>query len=697
MIRYAVIKRLAIGVAWFLLLCSSLVFCTVSLFAAGVCGVVIEVCLSWGLGLSSFRLCFVSVGSSCSGVQVVGCLVFAVVAIMVVVVVSPSSSVRQIPPPKCRLGFSLVLRVALDKVICKPDDVACWVSLLVLPLCLLKTFNPRSNLECKSDNKRRHQEESLANAIRSWGVPGGSFQLCKRKICDGHYTTAVRVLSSSGTRVIPEDVMWTRWIACPTPNEMLERSGSIQVGYPDLIAVGTIWRSLVSNVSATMNLSCLMDGYLVWFAVGVGVPGRGEGYSHAVNHLVAGSLGMMLVFLMLLVDVIKMPTICPARLVTTESTTWAFMPWGGSKAGTRDGTIVGIHWCRKTRGAGCSALFHEEKYLEPWLLDVVAKINDPQCELLLIRACAGVSKLYFAMRTCSPRVFESAQLSFDMALRSALERIVTASGPGFGDWQWRLATLPFAFGGLGVYSAGDVLNYAFIASRLQSAALQTKLLRHVGIVTSGSTFDDALCVFNNAMEIDFLSTLSEVAAPKIMKKCKSNISTRVTRMLNPPFPISSPMALWQFQRRRYIRLTAFVCIRFLLGQYYNALRPADMLLYSWEGGLDVCVDLTGSSPLTQTGMTDFVPGRVVIDAAQRKRGKYMTKCADIGYGFLPFSFSSFGELEKDAVTLLKRVQKFSMAQDIGARAAVHIFNRISFSIAKGVGAQIVSRLPSNLL
>ncbi|GJX42243.1 hypothetical protein Tco_0257233, partial [Tanacetum coccineum] len=138
------------------------------------------------------------------------------------------------------------------------------------------------------------------------------------------------------------------------------------------------------------------------------------------------------------------------------------------------------------------------------LLNAVAKINDPQCELLLIRACAGVSKLYFAMRTCPPRVFESAQLSFDIALRSALERIVTASGSGFGDWQWRLATLPFAFGGLGIYSAGDVLNYAFIASRLQSDTLQTKLLRHVGIIASGSTFDEALCVFNNAMKIDFL-------------------------------------------------------------------------------------------------------------------------------------------------------------------------------------------------
>ncbi|GJT64242.1 hypothetical protein Tco_1015722 [Tanacetum coccineum] len=90
------------------------------------------------------------------------------------------------------------------------------------------------------------------------------------------------------------------------------------------------------------------------------------------------------------------------------------------------------------------------------------------------------------------------------------------------------------------------------------------------------------------------------------------------------------------------------------------LPPADMLLYSWDGGLDVCVDLTGSSPLTQTAMVDFVPGRAVIDAAQRKRGKYMDRCAAIGYGFLLFSFSSLGEFEADVITLLKRIWNFSI-------------------------------------
>ncbi|GJT78801.1 hypothetical protein Tco_1045526 [Tanacetum coccineum] len=85
------------------------------------------------------------------------------------------------------------------------------------------------------------------------------------------------------------------------------------------------------------------------------------------------------------------------------------------------------------------------------------------------------------------------------------------------------------------------------------------------------------------------------------------------------------------------------------------LRPVDMLLYSWDKGLDVCVDLTGSSPLTQTGMTDFMSGRAVTDATQCKRVKYEAKCVYISYGFLPFSFSSFGELEKDVIALLKQL------------------------------------------
>ncbi|KAL9232306.1 hypothetical protein vseg_007431 [Gypsophila vaccaria] len=39
------------------------------------------------------------------------------------------------------------------------------------------------------------------------------------------------------------------------------------------------------------------------------------------------------------------------------------------------------------------------------LMDLVARFEDPQCELLLLRACTGISKLYISLRTCSPAVF----------------------------------------------------------------------------------------------------------------------------------------------------------------------------------------------------------------------------------------------------------------------------------------------------
>ncbi|GJU83761.1 hypothetical protein Tco_1286126 [Tanacetum coccineum] len=99
---------------------------------------------------------------------------------------------------------------------------------------------------------------------------------------------------------------------------------------------------------------------------------------------------------------------------------------------------------------------------------------------------------------------------------------------------------------------------------------------------------------------------------------------------------------------------------------------------------------------TFKGVFDFHRFHYLNGTGQCK-GTEPAKCADIRYAFLSFSFPSLGELDKDAMTLLKRIRKFSVTQDIRARAAVHIFNRISFPIAKGVEAQLVSRLPTNFL
>ncbi|GJZ77386.1 hypothetical protein Tco_0642058 [Tanacetum coccineum] len=729
-------------------------------------------------------------------------------------------------PPKCRLGFSRVLKDAIDKVICKPDNISCWISLLALPLCLLKTFRPRSSLECKSVIKRQRQEESIANAVRSWGTPGGSLHLlketlaessptfldvndddldlgernikqCKRKIYDGHYTAAVRILPSSGVAPYNEatlEDLKTKPPFHPAPSlphiptdhhHLIASSivarlvGEMMLGEyivsapltplvkPDSgirpIAMGTVWRRLVSKVSAIM-IGYSLDGYLDGLQFGVRVAGGSEAILHFVNRLIEDcgddvGLSMLLVDFKNAFNLVDREAMlrevhlcCPAISLLHplickigDSFSLSLHAWYLDD-GTivRDTMVVGkVLELIMEDGPGCGLHLNVDKTKlvtkrvakTIGLMDAISKINDPQCELLLLRSCTGIFRLYFTMRTCPPRLFESAQRSFDRALRSSLERIITASGPGFSDWQWRLMTLPF------------------------SADLQTKLLLHTGIVSPGPIFDDALSVFNTSMKTGLLSNPSEIVAPKLMKKMVDIYFTRVTKNAESTFSLSSRhMALWTSQREDHTsdwlrtipiselgqtmngktyrcvlcyRLGVLLfsgskpcsaCSRVFAGDIYGdhdvscagiigikhrhnvvrdtlvdicyrsrisagkevdigldrgrdkPLRPTDILLYSWDGGLDVCMDLTGSSPLTHTGMVDFVLGRAVIDVAQRKRGKYMNKCAAIGYEFLPLSFSSLGELEADAVILLKRTRKFYITQDIEARATIHIFN-----------------------
>ncbi|GKC58799.1 hypothetical protein Tco_1086397 [Tanacetum coccineum] len=117
------------------------------------------------------------------------------------------------------------------------------------------------------------------------------------------------------------------------------------------------------------------------------------------------------------------------------------------------------------------------------------------------------------------------------------------------------------------------------------------------------------------------------------------------------------------------------------------LSPADMLLYSWDEGLDVCVDLI---PLTQSGMVYFVPGRALIDATHCKRVKYEAKCADIGYSFLPFSFSSLGELDKDAdhcpAQLAKRLPFVIISKRLGVPLADTWWRLSNDSLPRGGGS-----------
>nr|GEV00225.1 hypothetical protein [Tanacetum cinerariifolium] len=243
------------------------------------------------------------------------------------------------------------------------------------------------------------------------------------------------------------------------------------------------------------------------------------------------------------------------------------------------------------------------------LMDAIVKINDPQYELFLLHSCTGISKLYFTMRTCPLRFFESAQRSFDMALCSSLERIVTAFGLGFGDWKWRLSTLPFAFGEEGAWC----------------------LFCGLGQTMNGKTYRCVLC-YRLGIPLFFGS-----------KPCSASLKVFAWDIYGD-HAVSCAGTIGIKHHHNVVRDTLVdICYHsgISTGKEVNIrldkgrdepLRPTNILLYSWDGGLDVCVDLTGSSPLTQTGLVDFVP-----------------------------------ELEADDVTLLKWIWKFSITQDIKAR------------------------------
>ena len=185
-------------------------------------------------------------------------------------------------PPKCRLSFARVLKGALDRVIGQPDDISCWVQLLVLPLCVLRTFSPRSCRERRSSVRRHLQEEGILSALRLWGEPGGTWALvqdalaaspprsvevdedmeersilqCKRKVSDGHFTAAVRVLSSSG--IAPYSDATLEDLTAKHPFVPGPSLSSLPADQPFLVAPVAIVRERIR--SFPRGTSCGRDG-----------------------------------------------------------------------------------------------------------------------------------------------------------------------------------------------------------------------------------------------------------------------------------------------------------------------------------------------------------------------------------------------------------------------------------------------------
>ena len=129
----------------------------------------------------------------------------------------------------------------------------------------------------------------------------------------------------------------------------------------------------------------------------------------------------------------------------------------------------------------------------------------------------------------------------------------------------------------------------------------------------------------------------------------------------------------------------------LLGAQGAILRPADLLLPSWNGARSLCVDVTVVSPWTPDGEGNSAGA--LEQAAARKVAKYRDACQRTGMDFIPLAVTHFGTLGEEASQFLGRVMRsVCEAQLMGDFRVSNCLDWLTFSIQKGIAKQLVARL-----
>ncbi|KAK2455796.1 hypothetical protein QL285_003218 [Trifolium repens] len=650
----------------------------------------------------------------------------------------PICTVKSIPH-SCRLPFSRALKEALYKVVVEPSSIGAWVQLLLLPRCTLQVVKPQNRRDRRSGNRKSLQQHHILECLATWRETNGLAKLvdrvlgsyrhgqgygkdnieeenhkmdtnikqCLRKVADGHFTAAIKVLGSSGVAPYNEDTMKilgdkhpympppsvpttlfseaplvvdvdtifrcsavardlldaitpvvNLWLGGRCPKSLSEFVASAPLTpllKPDggirPIAVGTIWRRLVSKV-AMKGVGKDVAKYLNDFQFGVGISGGAEAILHSANRLLSqrhgdGSLAMLTVDFSNAFNMVDRSALLrEVRVRCPSISLWVEFLYGQaarlylgdgyimSATGVQqgdplgpllfalvlhplvhkirdncnlllhawyldDGTIVGdsmevaktldiiremgprlgldlnirkteLFWpsCDgnklrdglfpsdigrpmlgvKLLGGAVSrdkcfiegvAMKRAIKAVE--LMQLLPRLRDPQSELLLLRSCMGIAKLFFGLRTCQPVHMEEAAILFDKGLRGAVEDIVVSGGPFFGDLQWRISSLPIKVGGLGLYSAVEAALYAFVASRAQSWVLQDHILRDSGVCGMDSDFNNALDGLRDMIPaFDFSSfTSKDTVPPKAQHVLASALFSKIVEDIEVNFQLTT--------------------------------------------------------------------------------------------------------------------------------------------------------------
>ena len=92
------------------------------------------------------------------------------------------------------------------------------------------------------------------------------------------------------------------------------------------------------------------------------------------------------------------------------------------------------------------------------------------------------------------------------------------------------------------------------------------------------------------------------------------------------------------------------------------LRPADILLKGWSAGTDVAVDVTvghgwqhSEQAAAATSQTRERWRSFLSKREKTKKDKYVLRCREVGWAFLPMAFGTWGGMGPEAAKLLARI------------------------------------------
>nr|GEU89910.1 putative reverse transcriptase domain, PPM-type phosphatase domain, protein phosphatase 2C family [Tanacetum cinerariifolium] len=219
------------------------------------------------------------------------------------------------------------------------------------------------------------------------------------------------------------------------------------------------------------------------------------------------------------------------------------------------------------------------------LMSLLPQLHDPQSELILLRSCMGIAKLFFGLRTCQPVHMKAAALFLTKDFLLVIP--IDGLGQHMSPVEYR-----------------TILKYRVMIP-LFSVNAKLPICRKACLDSFGEHvvhYKELLGFkYRHDMVMDILFDICRCAGISAKKEAPVNLLTDPS-------------------------------------DGRSTLRPVDVLVFEWVGGKHACVYLTGVSPLVRLSSRGFTVGQAALKVALCKVTKHEKTCIENQRVFIPFAF-----------------------------------------------------------